>query len=66
MLDIGGESCTPGSVSDGSSSESADWHDHGTVGRLRFLGSAPFPQVDPPEREEAHRAELRAAHKTLK
>ena len=30
--DIGGKSGTLGGVSDGSSSESADWHDHGTVG----------------------------------
>ena len=29
---IGGKSRTPGGVSDGSSSESADRHDHGTVG----------------------------------
>ena len=57
---LGGESGTPGSVPDRPSSKSANRHDHGTVGRLRVPGSAPFRRYDPPEREEAHRAELRA------
>ena len=56
MLNIGGKGGTLGGVSDGSSSESADRHDHDYA----FLVAHLSRRYDRPEREEAHRAELRA------
>ena len=46
-LDNGWTRSTLGSVIDGSSSESANRHDHGSTGQLYLLGSAPLTQIRP-------------------
>ena len=60
MLDVRREGGTPGSISNRTSSEHVDRNDHGPNRRLHILAARLSRRYDPPEREEAHCAELRA------
>ena len=66
MLDIRRTGSTLGGVFDGSSSESADRHDHGPTWWLCLLGSAPLTQIWPSRARRGTPRRVARVHQTPK